>query len=176
MDQDVEEAPSASPSWTGPRGAARLIDLAIGVGLWFVPGLGLLFAVAWVLLADATPGGSPGKRLLSLRVQRQRPDRPWSREGRGPDWQPPRVIESVLRNLPFGIPICLTAFGFVGLVLGGVLLVTILLFEGWMVATGSDGIRVGDILAHTRVRGLPPVAVEERLDWDPPINPPPAGS
>jgi hypothetical protein len=159
-----------------PRLLAKALDLAIAAGLWFVPGAGLFFAVGWLLAADRIPGGSPGKRLFGLCLVRQRPDRPWSAEGRGPVWQAPTLLDSVLRNAVLAVPVAFTGLGLVGLVVGLAVLAAASAFEIWMVLNEAEGVRVGDILARTRVRGAHPVALEERLDWDPPVAPGGSGS
>lgn len=166
------------PRWTSQRVAARAVDLTLAFVLGLAPGIGLLSAAAFVLLADAIPGGSPGKRLLHLRCERRRPDRPWDTDAPRAQWLPLRLSDSALRNLPIAAPMLLPPLlgllGALGLALGLLLLGAALLFEWSLLAHGDGGARLGDILADTRVVGPPPQTHNDRVAWDPDLGDPSA--
>jgi len=129
---------------TGRRYGARAVDLVACLLLWQLGAPGPVLAVLWLLLADALPrGASLGKRAFGLRVLH------------APSGRPCGLRRSLVRNLPLAATLPLTALGWVGDALALMLGAAVWAFEGALVWTEDDGVRIGDIFAET-------VVVDER--------------
>lgn len=140
-----------SPPHTAPplrRAIAKLIDigLIVGIGLLAqqVSVWGVLITGPLILLADALPGGSLGKRLLAVRVV--------TREGEAPH----PLVSSILRNLPLALPTPLAIFSVIGWILFLILLPSLYAVESAMALFHPEGLRLGDRLAGTRVVEVEP--------------------
>lgn len=119
-----------------PRLVARLADLLVAaLFASFIPVVGSILALVYLLLADGLPNGqSPGKRLLGVRVVHV------------PSRQPATVRQSIVRNLPIAI-----AFGLALSPWLALLAVPIALFEAHMLQSDPLGVRIGDVFADTQV-------------------------
>ena len=123
------------------RGGARLIDLAVAVGLYRVTGpAGVLVALLYLLFADGMlQGQSVGKKIFGVKVVYL------------PTRTPARHRDSVLRNAPFGLVLLLGMMPELGLsaFLAGAILVGGV--EAWKVLRDPLGMRLGDDWAETQV-------------------------
>lgn len=109
----------------GTRFLAFLIDVVICGVVAFVPFIGWLIAIAYILIRDGLfEGQSVGKWFFKLRVVH-------TEEGRKGNF-----MDSALRNLPLAIPFLNIIF---------------LVAEVIFVLSDEDGIRLGDKLAKTQV-------------------------
>ncbi len=118
------------------RAIAGFLDLLIVIALARLPDvLGFLSASGFILIRDGLfLGRSPGKRLIGLAVQDESDK---TADYRG----------SVIRNAPFAAAFLFFLIPYAGWVLGPAVLVV-----EWLVALGDDqGMRIGDMLANTRV-------------------------
>lgn len=120
-----------------PRLIAKAVDLTVaGLFVWFIPRVGILPALAFLLFADALPNGqSPGKRLMGVKSVHLP-----SRRSCG-------YRESLIRNLPLAI--ALVVFKTNAFLV--IVALAIVLFEVYMAATDALGVRIGDIFADTQV-------------------------
>jgi len=123
------------------RGGARLIDLAVAVGLYRVTGpAGVLVALLYLLFADGMlQGQSVGKKIFGVKVVYL------------PTRTPARHRDSVLRNAPFGLVLLLGMMPELGMgaFLAGAMLVGGV--EAWKVLRDPLGMRLGDDWAETQV-------------------------
>lgn len=119
-----------------PRILAKSADLLIAVLVaWFIPTVGVLAAVVFLLLADALPNGqSPGKRLLGVKTVHVPTRRSCNHR------------QSAVRNLPVAVAFAIVTNPFLIIVA-----LAIALFELYMVLTDLLGVRIGDIFADTQV-------------------------
>lgn len=109
----------------GTRFLAFLIDAVLCGVMAFIPWIGWLFAIVYILVRDALfDGQSVGKRILKLKVVQ-------TEEGRNVNY-----MDSALRNLPLAIPFFNLVF---------------IIVEAVFVLRDEDGIRLGDKLAKTQV-------------------------
>jgi len=120
----------------GPRVLAKVADLLVASAFWyFVPGVGVILSLIYLLTCDGLPNGqSPGKRLLGIKAVHVPTRRSCS------------VSQSLVRNLPVGLAMLLAANPF--------LLVAsfpILAFELYLVVSDPRGARIGDVFADTQV-------------------------
>jgi uncharacterized RDD family membrane protein YckC len=120
------------------RAIAGLIDLLIIIGLARLPEVfGYMSATGYILIRDGLlDRRSIGKRLLGLRVV--------SSEEPGPaaSWR-----ESIIRNVPLVVAYFLFLIPYAGWVLG-----PLALGAECLTALGDErGMRIGDLLARTRV-------------------------
>jgi len=124
---------------------AKIIDFIcplpfLAVLNWTFPALVILGAAAyWIWVDGLGRGQSPGKWLLGLHTIDVHKG------------EKPRTYNGLVRNLPFAL--LSTAVFKTGFIWGflGFISVTALLFESYFVFVLRSGIRVGDILAYTRV-------------------------
>jgi uncharacterized RDD family membrane protein YckC len=119
------------------RTVAGFLDLLIVIALARLPDvLGFLSASGYILIRDGLfAGQSPGKRLIGVSVHAL------GREGAA------NYRDSIIRNVPFVAAFILFLIPYAGWVLGPAALI----IEG-LVALGDDrGMRIGDMLANTRV-------------------------
>jgi uncharacterized RDD family membrane protein YckC len=135
------------------RAVACFVDLLIVIGLARLPDvLGFLSASGYILIRDGLfQGRSVGKKLIGVLV---RPE---------DDKDQQRAItyrESIVRNVTFEAAYILFLIPYAGWVLGPAALVV-----EWLVALGDDrAMRIGDILARTRVVQLVPGPVPAEPD------------
>jgi uncharacterized RDD family membrane protein YckC len=120
------------------RAIACLIDLLIIIGLARLPDVfGYMTATGYILIRDGLlDRRSIGKRLIGLRVV--------SSEDSGPvaSWR-----ESIIRNVPLVVAYFLFLIPYAGWVLG-----PLALGAECLTALGDErGMRIGDLLARTRV-------------------------
>lgn len=128
------------------RTIAGFVDLLIVVGLARLPDvLGFLSASGYILVRDGLfQGRSPGKKLIGVSVSFA--DEPL---------RAATYRESIIRNVPLVAAYILFLIPYAGWVLGPIALVV-----EWLVAVGDDeGMRIGDMLARTRVVQPKPLAV-----------------
>jgi uncharacterized RDD family membrane protein YckC len=114
--------------------ASVCLALTLGVIGVFLSGIG---SALYIGLRDGAPGGSPGKRLLGLRVV-------------GPGGRPITYGDSLRRNLVFALPIVIGSIP-VFAALEMILLIAAVVVELVLILTREDGRRFGDQWAGTRV-------------------------
>lgn len=130
------------------RFLAALIDSIIAGVVYWIPIIGPIIAIAYILLRDGldfpfADGRSIGKKLLKLRPVRL-------------DNQPMDIIVSFQRNLPLvigalgGIVAVIPLLGWLGNFIAG-LGGLICLIEGLLVLFDENGLRIGDRIANTRI-------------------------
>jgi uncharacterized RDD family membrane protein YckC len=119
------------------RGIAKLIDVGVFSVLAFfvLREYAFLLAGVLVLFCDLVPRGSVGKRLVGLTLV-------------SADGASPAMVAKSLRNVPFVIASLFSLISFWGGVIGAVVVWGI---EGTLAFLHPDGLRVGDLLAKTRV-------------------------
>ncbi len=146
------------------RAVAGFVDLLLVIGLARLPDvLGFLSALGYILIRDGLfQGRSVGKKLIGLGVVAE--------DGGGAA----TYRESIIRNIPFAAAYILFLIPYAGWVLGPLALVI-----ECLVAVGDDrGMRVGDMLARSRVV-QPDRAAEEAGQEEPQrqanLPPEPAG-
>ena len=124
------------------RVIAKAIDfLIVGALLEILPKVGYFAGIVYLLICDGLfEGRSIGKRLIGLEVV--------VRDTR----QACSFRESILRNFHFGIGLMLMKIPLIGILIA----LIILGFEGLLMIGDHKGIRLGDEIAKTQV-------VEERL-------------
>lgn len=121
---------------------AKAIDIFI-VGcfvFWFYP-LGVVLGIIYISICDGMgQGQSAGKRFMGFAVK--------SLE----DGSPCSVKQSVIRNLPFTLPLLVALLlPVVGWILGLILAVSLIGFELYLIYTLDSGHRLGDVMADTSV-------------------------
>ena len=123
------------------RYIAKSIDFLIAWGLALIlPPVGPLAGLLFLFIADGfNYGQSPGKKLIGLKVIHEH------------NSHPANFKDSMLRNIPFAITYFFFIIPFLGWLLFIVVGLPILLFESYLVCSAEDGIRVGDIMADTKV-------------------------
>jgi uncharacterized RDD family membrane protein YckC len=125
------------------RIVAKAIDLALILGatlaLMQLSAFAVLLAGPLLLLSDALPGGSPGKRLFALKLA------PRDEEQLRP------LLASILRNLPLALPAPLVYLGPLGWLLLPVLVPALFGVEAALALLHPEGLRLGDRLAGTLV-------------------------
>lgn len=122
------------------RAVAGFVDLLLIIGLSRLPDiLGFLSALGYILIRDGLfQGRSVGKKLIGLSVV-------VATEGVQKGMPPYR--ESIIRNVPLAAAYILFLIPYAGWVLG-----PLALGMECLVAVGDDqGMRIGDMLARTRV-------------------------
>ena len=122
------------------RAVAGFVDLLIVIALARLPDvLGFLSASGYILIRDGLfQGRSAGKYVIGIGLCREEDERPDESLS---------YRESIIRNAPFEAAYILFLIPYAGWVLGPAALVV-----EWLVALGDDrGMRIGDILARTRV-------------------------
>ena len=125
---------------------AKAIDLAIVVALPIMTyplGIyqaGLYLGIIYISLADGMKNGqSLGKKGLGFAVK--------SLE----DGSPCSYKQSIIRNLPFSIPLTLAVVPFWGWILGGILGIGLVGLELYLLYNLDSGHRLGDVMADTSV-------------------------
>lgn len=125
------------------RCLAKTVDLCL---LFLLSSLlphpvGVLFGLIYVLIHDGIPRGkSLGKRIFHLQVV---DDESWE--------SPCTLRQSAIRNAPFGVA---TFFGVIplwGWLIAIILGLPLILIEIYLMATQEKGLRLGDVMADTKV-------------------------
>ena len=120
---------------------AKGIDLFIVLcfSIWIYP-LGLILGIVYIALSDGMSNGqSAGKRFMGFAVK--------SLE----DGAPCSYKQSIIRNLPFIIPLFLAIVPFWGWILGGILAIALVGLELYLLYNLDSGHRLGDVMADTSV-------------------------
>lgn len=120
---------------------AKAIDLFIVLcfSIWFYP-LGLILSIIYLGLSDGLNNGqSAGKKFMGFAVK--------SLE----DGSPCSYKQSVIRNLPFVLPLILLIVPFWGWILGGILAIALVGLELYLLYNLDSGHRLGDVMADTSV-------------------------
>ena len=120
---------------------AKAIDLFIVLCLsvWFFP-LGVVLGVIYMSICDGLNNGqSVGKKFMGFAVK--------SLE----DGTPCSFQQSVIRNLPFTLPLLVTSLPIIGWILGPILGVVLIGFELYLLYNLDSGHRLGDVMADTSV-------------------------
>ena len=122
---------------------AKGIDLFIVMILAvFLYPVGLVLAAVYLGVSDSLQGGqSIGKKFIGFSVI--------SLEDGGQC----TVKQSVIRNLPFLLPLVLAIFPFWGWVMSFILLVPLVCLELYLLFKLDSGHRLGDVMADTSVMG-----------------------
>lgn len=133
----------------GLRMLAKVADLLVAAGFGvFIPGIGVILGLVYLLACDGLPNGqSPGKRLLGVKAVHVP-----SRRSCGPS-------RSVVRNLPVAL-----AFAFATNPFLAIAAVPILGFELYLVVTDPRGARIGDVFADTQV-------IDGKVPFEAPVQP-----
>ncbi len=141
------------------RAVAGFVDLLLIIGLARLPDvLGFLSALGYILIRDGLfQGRSVGKKLIGLSVVTE--------GGGGAAYR-----ESIIRNIPLAAAYILFLIPYAGWVLG-----PLALGMECLVAVGDDqGMRIGDMLARTRVvqpdRAAAEAVQEPQQQPDPPSS------
>ncbi|RJO61812.1 MAG: hypothetical protein C4542_05490 [Dehalococcoidia bacterium] len=134
------------PSHIG-RFFAYFVDAVIVSLIGLIPILGGIAGFLYFLLRDGLAGGSSlGKKLLSLRVISCK------------SGQSSTYIDSIKRNLVFALPSLLLVVPFLGHMAYLLVASVVGIIEVVAVLINSDGRRVGDKLANTRVVNMTNIA------------------
>ena len=125
---------------------AKAIDLFIVFSLPLVTyplGIyqaGLFLGIGYIALADGMKNGqSIGKKVLGFAVK--------SLE----DGSPCSYKQSIIRNLPFSLPLLLAIVPFWGWILGSILGLALVGLELYLLYNLDSGHRLGDVMADTSV-------------------------
>jgi uncharacterized RDD family membrane protein YckC len=120
---------------------AKAIDLVIVFcfSIFLYP-LGLMLGIVYIAMSDGMGNGqSAGKRFMGFAVK--------SLE----DGSPCSYRQSIIRNLPFILPLTLAIVPFWGWILGGILAVALIGLELYLLYNLDSGHRLGDVMADTSV-------------------------
>ncbi len=120
---------------------AKAIDLFIVVclSIWWYP-LGLILGIVYISISDSlNKGQSVGKKFMGFAVK--------SLE----DGSPCSFKQSLVRNLPFILPLVLAIVPFWGWILGGILCIALVGLELYLLYNLDSGHRLGDVMADTTV-------------------------
>jgi uncharacterized RDD family membrane protein YckC len=123
------------------RVLAKAIDIFIVVilSMLFYP-LGVILGVLYMSIADSFQRGqSAGKKFIGFGVL--------SLE----DGKPCKTKQSIIRNLPFTIPILFLIIPIWGWILSIILFVPFMLLELYFIFNLDSGHRLGDVMADTTV-------------------------
>ena len=120
---------------------AKAIDLFIVLcfSVPFFP-FGIILGVIYMSICDGLGNGqSAGKRFMGFAVK--------SLE----DGSPCSYKQSVIRNLPFTLPLLVTSLPIIGWILAPILGVVLIGFELYLLYNLDSGHRLGDVMADTSV-------------------------
>jgi uncharacterized RDD family membrane protein YckC len=120
---------------------AKAIDLFVVVclSIWWYP-LGLILGIVYISISDSlNKGQSIGKKFMGFAVK--------SLE----DGSPCSFKQSLVRNLPFILPLTLAIVPFWGWILGGILCAALVGLELYLLYNLDSGHRLGDVMADTTV-------------------------
>lgn len=123
------------------RVLAKAVDLFIValLALLFYP-FGLLIAIIYLALSDSFHGGqSVGKRVVGFNVISLK------------DGKPCDLKQSIIRNLPFLIPLGFFLIPLWGWIVCSIFAVPLTLFELYLLFKLDSGHRLGDVMADTTV-------------------------
>ncbi len=138
---------------------AKSIDFFLMFGLSAVVyPLGPLMACFYIAFADSLPGGqSIGKKFFGLGVVSLVDGEYCGRK------------QSVIRNLPFVLPLLLTIIPFWGWILALIVFIPLGLFELSFLFRLDSGLRLGDVMADTTVYGNDPrrqnIGQQQQTGW-----------
>ncbi len=120
------------------RAVAGFVDLLLVIGLTRLPDvIGFLSAAGYILIRDGLFNNqSIGKKLIGLRMA--------SADDEGPA---PGYRESIIRNVPLAAAFMLFLVPYAGWLLGPAALAV----EGLAAIGDNTGMRIGDLLARTRI-------------------------
>lgn len=131
---------------------AKFIDLFIVsvLAILFYP-LGLLLAIFYLGISDSLYGGqSLGKRLMGFAVISLEDGKPCSTK------------QSVIRNLPFLIPMIFALIPLWGWIFSSILLIPLVILELYLLFKLDSTHRLGDVMADTTVIADDPNRVDLR--------------
>jgi uncharacterized RDD family membrane protein YckC len=120
---------------------AKGIDIFIVMilSMFFYP-LGILLAAIYLAFADSLQNGqSVGKKFIGFAVISLEDGKPCS------------LKQSIIRNLPFLVPLCFAIIPFWGWIFSILLGVPLLLLELYLLFKLDSGHRLGDVMADTTV-------------------------
>lgn len=120
---------------------AKAIDLFIVLcfSIWLYP-LGLILGIVYIALSDGLSNGqSAGKKFMGFAVKSLK------------DGSPCSYKQSIIRNLPFVLPLSLAIVPFWGWILGGFLAIALIGLELYLLYNLDSGHRLGDVMADTSV-------------------------
>lgn len=120
---------------------AKAIDLFIVLffSIWLYP-LGLTLGIIYISLSDGMNNGqSAGKKFMGFAVKSL------------VDGSPCSYKQSLIRNLPFILPLILAIVPFWGWILGGILAIALVGLELYLLYNLDSGHRLGDVMADTSV-------------------------
>lgn len=144
---------------------AKGIDLfAVSLLIILLYPLGVILSVIYLCVCDSIQNGqSLGKRIIGLAVISLEDGRPCS------------VKQSLIRNLPFILPMFLLIIPIVGWVMFVLLILPIVILEIYLLSKLDSGHRLGDVMADTSVmapNGPDRIAVKKvKASWfDKPEN------
>ncbi len=123
------------------RIVAKLIDIVIALffGLLFYP-WGIIISIAYMSISDSMHDGqSVGKRIIGFAVV--------SLE----DGSPCSLKQSIVRNLPFLIPLGFSIIPIWGWIFSGLFAVSLIVLELYLLIQIESGHRLGDVMADTTV-------------------------
>jgi uncharacterized RDD family membrane protein YckC len=134
------------------RFVAKGVDLFICLllSMFYYP-FGILLAISYVSFSDSLQDGqSIGKKLMGFKVV--------SLE----DGKPCTMKQSVIRNLPFSVPLFLAIIPLWGWIFSAILSVGFILLELYLLFHLDSGHRLGDVMADTSVVFSTPDAADLR--------------
>jgi uncharacterized RDD family membrane protein YckC len=121
---------------------AKAVDIFIVVcfSVLFFP-LGIVLGIIYMSISDGLANGqSVGKKFMGFSVK--------SLE----DGSPCSIKQSVVRNLPFTLPLLVAVLlPLIGWILGAILAVVLIGFELYLLYNLDSGHRLGDVMADTSV-------------------------
>ncbi len=127
---------------------AKAIDffLSLLIALFLYP-LGIVISIGYLCVSDyIQEGQSVGKRFIGFKVISLK------------DGTPCSLKQSIVRNLPFTVPLLFFVIPIWGWIIGGVLLVVLTAFELFLMFRLDSSHRLGDVMADTTVMGNDPTA------------------
>ena len=137
---------------------AKAIDLFIVAcfAIWFYP-FGVILGIIYIAICDGLSNGqSAGKRFMGFAVK--------SLE----DGSPCSFKQSVIRNLPFILPLMIMVLPIIGWILGLILGAILIGVEVYLIYTLDSGHRLGDVMADTSVMANDDTiegAKNRKTDW-----------
>ncbi len=135
--------PSSENTARFTRIIAKAIDIFIVffASIFFYP-LGIIIAAIYIAICDSLQSGqSVGKKLMGFSVVSLEDGRPCS------------FKQSIIRNLPILIPVCLAIIPLWGWVLAILVGLPLIILELYLLFRIDSGHRLGDVMADTTVIG-----------------------
>lgn len=127
----------------GKRFIAALIDGVLASVVVFVPVIGALIGAAYMLVRDGLEFDFMKNRSIGKHVMKLRPVRL--------DGGPVDITTSIKRNIPFAIGPAIMIIPIIGWIIGPIVAMAIGVIEIVLVLTDSEGRRLGDKFADTKV-------------------------